>query len=88
MKKVSLEERCILFVRERTGEFINTQDILLAINRALLRIGEYRVLKLAYTLKGKLSSLLGKHLLSQEVLKYKDLLITATRAFDPLIIGV
>ena len=46
------------------------------------------MLKLAYTLKGKLSRLLGECSSSQEVLKYKDLLITAARAFDPLIIGV
>ena len=46
------------------------------------------MLKLSYILKGQLSGLLGEFSTSQEVLIYKDALITAARAFDPLIIGV
>ena len=46
------------------------------------------MLKLSYILKGQLSGLLGEFFTSQEVLVHKDALITAARAFDPLIIGV
>ena len=46
------------------------------------------MLKLSYILKGQLSGFLGEFSTSQEVLVYKDALITAARAFDPLIIGV
>ena len=46
------------------------------------------MLKLSYTPKGQLSSLLGEYSTSQEVLIHKNALITAARAFDPLIIGV
>jgi hypothetical protein len=46
------------------------------------------LLKLSYTEKGQLSGLLGEYSTSQEVLIYKDLLITTARAFDPLVVGV
>ena len=46
------------------------------------------MLKLAYTQKGQLSGLLGEFSASQEVLKHKDLIITAARVCDPLVIGV
>ena len=46
------------------------------------------MLKLSYIPKGQLSGLLGEFSTSQEVLVHKDTLITAARAFDPLIIGV
>jgi hypothetical protein len=87
-KRATLEERRVLFTRERNGEYANTQDILLAINRTLHKIGGHNMLKLSYILKGQLSGLLGEFSTSQEVLVYKDALITAARAFDPLIIGV
>jgi hypothetical protein len=87
-KRATLEERRVLFTRERNGEYANTQDILLAINRTLHKIGGHNMLKLSYTPKGQLSGLLGEFSTSQEVLVHKDALITAARAFDPLIIGV
>ena len=31
---------------------------------------------------------MGEHSTSQEVLNYRDLLITTVRAFDPLVVGV
>ena len=46
------------------------------------------MLKLSYTPKGQLSGLLGEFSTSQEVLIHKNALITAARAFNPLIIGV
>jgi hypothetical protein len=39
----------------------NPQDILLAINRTLQRVGEHTMLKLSYTGKGQLSGLLGEY---------------------------
>ena len=83
-----MEDRRILFARERNGPHANTQDILLAINRALHKRGEHTLLRLSYTEKGQLSGLLGEYSTSQEVLNHKDLLITTARAFDPLVIGV
>ena len=46
------------------------------------------MLKLSYTEKGQLSSLLGEHSTNQEVLNYRNLLITTVRAFNPLVVGV
>ena len=87
-KRVTLEKRRVLFTRERNREHIDTQNILLAINRTLHKVGGHSMLKLSYTPKGQLSGLLGEFSTSQEVLVHKDTLITAARAFNPLIIGV
>ena len=86
-KKIPTEERRILFTRNSNENRANTQDIILALNKALKGSGII-VQKGQYSKTGQLSLELAEYNSSSEFLAKKDYVIKVVRQLDPNVTGV
>jgi hypothetical protein len=86
-KKTPLEDRRILFTRDNKENQANTQDIILALNKALYSLG-ITVQKGQYSKTGQLSLELAEYNSSREFLAKKDYVINIVRQYDSHITGV
>ena len=79
-KKYPLNQRRILFVRNAQSFDYNPRNIMFEVNKALVNARAYvtvRLIKIGYTDKGNLTSVVGKNVYADEIFTYVPAVIAA-----------
>lgn len=91
LKKHPLDQRRILFVRNKQSHHCDPRDIMFAVNKALAHARAdvmVRLIKMKYTEKGNLSCVLSEHACAEELLGYVPAVMDAVQDLDPAVIDV